>query len=782
MTDVDLSELEVPAWPVEAYPFEPAHGLFARFAERNGQTSTAVFASHVGLNWTHPNLRELIGFCSKYPVRHLDRIIAATPFPKDKRLIINDQVFNPNIDWSIYQPRVCEGCLYEAAYYRNWWDITAIHHCPIHDRPLIARKSGAKLTLWFSRVGETPDGERFARFAPRVEISAHKWERYLLGRMGVLPAQPNSMLDSADLCHVSEAVELLGTIAGGTAKSPLWQRPQALGQVRAQVLAAGAPVLLSGPAAIYECAREYVMAKQKFLEDAGQRAIHNAFFCGRLLKLAQKSPNPLFPAIRNELDKAIDDTKVYIRRVKATHAHATQTGRIPFERLVSDLGLRKHQLLQLAYALDMIPRQRPHGGYIPLSGKDMNVLRAIAQDLLGASGAAEYLGVSVRDLKLLLRQNILMPALTSRHRCHDLYRKRDLDALLTGIRAAVCADIRASAVVPLSKYCSLSHKSPGLILSELLAGMLNVVGWDQNQAGIWGLMLPKPQMRGRPRAFRPRTSSKKPGLNKAEVAAALGVAPPVTKALLAAGYLSLVEDISSARPRVDADSVQRFSEAYAPAHLYAEVLQCRPSSAYAILSQHGIVRLPNINAKDASFVERQAVRAVLGLEHDPDHPASDQSKMFWAEFAAYVDCSRSSTRMFGLPKQGKVRLYSGDRAVSVVFRVDRELQTIGYELSCDPTESSRRYDRIANRLGDVTAYLGREAVNVHSEGCIVIAEVVPFNCGHNDDWVRVFGWIEQRMTYFRSIFSHKNPRKPGVEPVVRYGTPKQLPAPLSMAN
>jgi hypothetical protein len=225
MTDVDLNELEVPAWPVEAYPFEPVHGLFARFAERNGQTSTAVFASHVGLNWTHPNLHELVSFCSKYPVRNLDKVIAATPAPTDKRLIINGQVFNPNIDWSIYQPRVCEGCLHEAAYYRNWWDITAIHHCPIHDRPLIARKDGAKLTLWFSRVGETPNGGRFARFAPRVEISAHKWERYLLGRMGVLPPQPNLMLDSADLCHVIEAAELLGTIAGGTVKSPIWQRP-----------------------------------------------------------------------------------------------------------------------------------------------------------------------------------------------------------------------------------------------------------------------------------------------------------------------------------------------------------------------------------------------------------------------------------------------------------------------------------------------------------------------------------------------------------------------------
>jgi hypothetical protein len=412
----------------------------------------------------------------------------------------------------------------------------------------------------------------------------------------------------------------------------------------------------------------------------------------------------------------------------------------------------------------------------------MNVLRAIAQDLLGASGAAEYLGVSIHDLKSLLQQNVLLPALTSRHRCHDLYRKRDLDALLTGIRAAVRADIQASEVVPLSKYCSLSRKSPGQILSELLTGMLNVVGWDQNQLGIQGLLLPELQMRGPSRAFRSRTTSKKPGLNKAEAAAALGVAPPVTKALLAAGYLSLMEDVESARPRVDAESVRKFSEVYAPAHLYCETLQCRPSSAYAILSQHGIVRLPNINAKDASFVERRAVRTVLGLEYDPDDPTSDQCKLFWAEFAAYVDRSRSSTRMFGLPEQGKVRLYSGDRAVSAVFRVDRELQTIGYKLSSDLTGSSRRYDRIANRLGDVTAYLGRDAVTAHPEGCIVIAEVVPFNLGYKDDWVRVFGWIEQRMTYFRSILSPKNPCKSEGEPVARYGAPKQPQVPLSIVN
>lgn len=527
MADPSLYDLEVPLWPIEAHPFEPVHGLFARFAERNGQTSSAVFANHVGINWSHPNLSELLTFCSKYPVRQWERTIAATPTLEGKRLIINAQSINPHTDWSIYQPRVCEGCLHEAAYYRNWWDITAIHHCPIHDRPLVSRENGARLGLWYSRVGVTPDGTNLAKFAPRVGVSGHAWEQYVLGRMGVVETTLATLLDDIDLDHVIEATELLGTAVLGAIRDKVRQRPAGLSYERAAILSAGAPIALSGLDAVSDCIYKYVETRQRALKLAGKPASHPSIFRGRLAKLAMQSGNPLFLVIRREMDKAIDDLKIYARRVKGSAPLATRPSHVPLKQLASQLGIAKHQLRRLAVKLDLVAKERTHGAYIALSGNDAALLKKVHKRLVGRNEAVSGAGLSGGDFDRLCKIVGVIPFVRyGLGRPGDQFCESDLEMLMQRLPDYV----QASGV--------------------------------QEQEGADGECAKHKLAR----TFQTRAISKRPGLSYSDVATTLGVSPTAIKPLLEAGYLSLVIAAGSFRARVDVESVDAFRGKYAAAH------------------------------------------------------------------------------------------------------------------------------------------------------------------------------------------------------------------------
>jgi hypothetical protein len=710
MFDIELSDLEVPSWPVEAYPFEPVHSLFARFAERNGQASTAVFARHVGINWTHPNLSELSSFCSKYPVRQWAKSVAATPILEGGQVIINGQVLNPHTDWSIYQPRVCEGCLHEAAYYRNWWDITAIHYCPLHDRPLVSGGKKGRLSLWYSRVGETSDGENLAKYAPRAGVSAHPWEQYLLGRMGVLEATPQPLLDPVALIHIIEAVELLGSAALGPFRDKVRQRPAGLSSERASILAAGASIALSGAGAITDCIYKYVEAKQRASKMAGRRLSHPAIFRGRLARLAEQSENPLFPLFRRELDRAIDDLKIYARRVKGSAPLAARPLRIPLKKLASQMGLSKHQLRRLAVRLNLVPEMPAHGTYTNLSSGDADFLNQVHGELVRRRDAVSRAGLSDKDFDRLCKVVGIGPYVRfGRGRPGDHFRNGDLEAL--------------------RQYCA-DHSDALVAEGE---GALH-------------------------RTFRPRAISKRPGLSYSDVATSLGVSPTTIKPLIAARHLSLVNTGGAFRARVDTGSVDAFKSKYAAAQLYSEYLKCRPSSAYAMLEKLGVVKLANVDATGASFVRRRDVCDALNIQFDPYAAQNVQEGRFWDHFARHLaKIDRGSMRVYGSRKAERVRLFSGDRTLSAEFHIDRVSNTITYELVCDALTSSRRYHRLCKHLPEVIRRLGLSAVDMQSESHIVIREGRACNLDNENGWPAVFDWIEAQMAYFRSIFTPKAP-------------------------
>lgn len=74
-----LIEFPLPAWPREAFPFEPAHGYFRRLAVANAQVSVRTLGSYVGVNGRNFDREELLEFCSRAFPRWALRTSNASP-------------------------------------------------------------------------------------------------------------------------------------------------------------------------------------------------------------------------------------------------------------------------------------------------------------------------------------------------------------------------------------------------------------------------------------------------------------------------------------------------------------------------------------------------------------------------------------------------------------------------------------------------------------------------------------------------------------------------------
>ena len=224
-------------------------------------------------------------------------------------------------------------------------------------------------------------------------------------------------------------------------------------------MAVGAPIMLDGIAAIRECASMNISSQnRRYLKEIRKKRPQSYLPLCRAVSpsCVQSQQNPLFPIIRHELDRAIDESKIYVRRVKATAPLAHKTERTPFKRLASELGLKKDQLRRLGARLGLMPEQQPLGLYISLTRNDVRLLRQALDNLVNRHDAAAYLGLPSRDMEFLCQKEILIPFVRVGHgKPSDHFQKNDLDTLLESVRnSAPSGHVEDS--VPFATYCEMS--------------------------------------------------------------------------------------------------------------------------------------------------------------------------------------------------------------------------------------------------------------------------------------------------------------------------------------
>lgn len=149
------------------------------------------------------------------------------------------------------KPRVCDACLAEGAYYRNWWDLMVVANCPIHDRPLLSGDGLSKLRWWCPGIGQMADGRDLrTHLVPRADVIHPSWDSYVLGRMRIIEPLDVPFLDQIALCDVIDCADLIGRAAISGWKQHTPRRPPLHSDARRRCLSLAFDILRDGESSV----------------------------------------------------------------------------------------------------------------------------------------------------------------------------------------------------------------------------------------------------------------------------------------------------------------------------------------------------------------------------------------------------------------------------------------------------------------------------------------------------------------------------------------------------
>jgi hypothetical protein len=440
---MQFSEIHPPlrAWPSEAFADEPAHGFFVRLAARNGAHSTAVFADAVGLNGRNPDPDQLTEYCLRFPFRGHDTLIAGSPSTDGNHILLNGQRFHKARDWSMGKPRVCDACLGENRYYRNWWDLAVVSRCPIHDRPLLDGNGISRLSWRYPNIGQTADGhDLIAQGVARAESRYQSWDRYVLGRMGIVAPIVVPSLDECDLCAVIDVADLIGRAVRSGWGRAAPRRPKPHSEERRSLLSLAFQVLTKDGAGLDAFLCTYLGPDAR----ARRRRRSEPFFGWFATSLNELEVTPLTAALRASMDRVAATLGVYRKRGPNRDTGGLMTlkdltrmfgiGTVPLLRIAVDLGIaHRTRNKQLRHWFD------DHAVALMRNYLDSLVLINDARAMLGCSPEEFASLMSIGSIKSVVRRErkfYFSPEAirTALERMHDCDVAKELLSKLRGNR------------------------------------------------------------------------------------------------------------------------------------------------------------------------------------------------------------------------------------------------------------------------------------------------------------------------------------------------------------
>lgn len=257
---MSISDRDVVGVPVWAKPKqdEPAHGLFVRIAEINGQPPADI-ARSMGFSLASLRCGYNIDKMAKL-IRCDEGELAANSFSfaVGEKVAIRGETIGLQRDLLRETRRVCHCCVAESPHHRFWWDLSFIEFCPIHwlrleDR---CRCEGAHRLSWddgsISMCRQCTEQGMVGRHAKPIPGREAAFERhlvatnaYLLGRLGLCAKQSVPILDALPLDEVIDVIERVGAFQlGGYSKT--WMTAANLHQPLAEIRAWGFNMLAKG--------------------------------------------------------------------------------------------------------------------------------------------------------------------------------------------------------------------------------------------------------------------------------------------------------------------------------------------------------------------------------------------------------------------------------------------------------------------------------------------------------------------------------------------------------
>ena len=312
---------DLPCWPAEVFPHEPAHGYFRRLAAANGSLSARTMASSCGLNGRNIRPDEFISFCEQFPSRNIAALREATPVVEGSYAFLRGEQLALTRDIGFRTQRVCPACVHTKSYQRNWFDLAVVTRCPLHGIPLVDGTEHSKLAWWQPGVDTVPSGECLRRQHPLLPSPEETWDLYVLSRIGVTSPFVVRSLDEHSLSQLAYIADVLGLSAMRGWSEVQDDRLPKYHPKRGDALRSGFQILRNGPEAVKAHLR--LIARDGPYARIGQRTGVTALFGGLRATVLRIPEFPLSADFRRWLDEAAAELGVVSRKGRPIGRHVS---------------------------------------------------------------------------------------------------------------------------------------------------------------------------------------------------------------------------------------------------------------------------------------------------------------------------------------------------------------------------------------------------------------------------------------------------------------------------
>lgn len=396
----------LPTWPPRVFTDEPAHAVFRRIAQVNGQLSATTFAATVGLNGRNVRPGDFIEFCEQFPMAGIERLRRSTPEVDGNWVHFRGQTFRMSSDVSFRHPRICTGCVAEERYYRNWFDIWPIGRCPFHDCPLI-RGTNGYLAWWHPPLTTTPAGEELeVKARKRLDHPPESWERYALGRMGLAEPFGVPILDAAQLWQIGQAAEIIGWGAQNGWTAQVVKRPAKYSPERAAAIGVGFNILSAGSRGIDNLLNDLARGRPD-LDRFPNTGVHRVFgsFKEAVRQIACESLNDL---LQNRIQAVARELGVISRKNRAT-VSLGDADQITLKEAAKMLGVSPKKLRKVGTRAEVIAPVPNKNCRYWISSAQFEELKTILADLITRSESMRLLDMTAEQFDTFCKQASLVP-------------------------------------------------------------------------------------------------------------------------------------------------------------------------------------------------------------------------------------------------------------------------------------------------------------------------------------------------------------------------------------
>jgi TniQ len=732
----------LPAWPPCALPDEPAHGWFRRLAQHNGQISARTLAESMGLNGRDPVPLDLLEFCLKFPIANPQDLIDATPVSEGRLVTLRGQTFRAGLDFSTNRPRVCPACIAESRHHRSWFDIQVLNFCPDHGVRLEHGDDQSRLAWWCPEIGVLPNGHDLADSSVPAAAALHPFESYVLGRLGVRPAQPNAWLDPTPIHEIIQIAVILGR-AADTSSGYLPGRSYAAWSRFAPI---GFELMQQGGDGVRA-------AFASLLREASQSQWGARGSLTRASNELGALPSSTLACLCLEaLPLAVQDSGMYLRRPKNS-LFRLPAGRLTLANAAKKLELGPRRVREIAIRLGLTPRLTSRAHCYALSNADVDRIRVALDCSISQADAAARAGLSASEFGALVVAGVIRPLIRmgGAQAQFDRFIPSEVEALVP----APCGDVAENQVplISFDRFCKLTNKSPSEIALQLIRGDRRYIRRTPNRPGFAGCELVADEAG---EAFhllnlRRRAWS---GVSSAHAAGELGVSPSHVSRLATLGHLKRLPRREGRRSGICPESLTRFSRKYASACLYADLLAIPIREVHARLRAAGIEAIEGSGPSKVYFFPRECVTRALGKAWDLEAEEASPPARVWQEVKASLSALGSANRLVGgVGLTAKLR--SGDASVCAEMVMSATCDRIGLRISADQRTSRARYARLVEQQATLKwAWPGASCHHKPSLGVITLEEQFALGSEPSAKWIRlIVRQIDERVTLVRHLLS-----------------------------